>query len=368
VSADPFLRPSYRYIPLPGIVANQRTSTGGRFPSDLNISRTRNLDAPQSPSSDSSDRDTIGAVPAVVPIIRADEPARKYSRDNEDPYRLQGIASHSPGMTPGAANYDDDQARYVANSQANPAQPQQSFFLPGQQHLSQPPASVYQQAEHIQPAQPNPSDYERDHSSYGDWMAPAAIGAGAGAAGAAAYNHYNKDDKSDLQQQAAKEAALVDDGGVSSNEDDKTILQQQAAEEAALVDDGGVEAAPTAAPINNIPSAAENAPVISDRDLTSAPTITPIVDSAPSTVDNTPLTAQTANSGPNATYLSYASSAGPGIAGSSDIAAPQMDGGLGGLEARGAHETGHIFPSVVRHNTDISVSQLHVPGEFPKKE
>jgi hypothetical protein len=349
---------------LVGVVANRRTSTGGRFPSDLNISRTRNLEAPQSPSSDSSDRDTIGAVPAVVPIIRTDEPARKYSRDNEDPYRLQGIASHSPGMTPGAANYDDDQARYMANPQTHSAQPHdQSFFLPGQQHLSQPPASVYQQAQYIQPAQSNPSDYERDHSSYGDWMAPAAIGTGAGAAGAAAYNHYNHDDKSDLQQQAATEAALV-----NSFQDDKPKLQQQAAKEAALVDDGGIEAAPSAAPINNIPSATENAPLTNDRDLTSAPAITSIGDGAPGTVNNAPIATQIAGNGPNATYLSYGSNTGPGIAGSSDIAAPQMDGGLGGLEARGAHETGHIFPSVIRHNTDISVSQLHVPGEFPKKD
>jgi len=40
--------------------------------------------------------------------------------------------------------------------------------------------------------------------------------------------------------------------------------------------------------------------------------------------------------------------------------------GLGGLENKGARSTGHIFPSVVRHNTDMSVSKLHIPGEFPK--
>jgi hypothetical protein len=38
---------------------------------------------------------------------------------------------------------------------------------------------------------------------------------------------------------------------------------------------------------------------------------------------------------------------------------------LGGLEREGAHETGAFFPKVVRHDTDMSVSQLHVPGEFP---
>lgn len=325
----------------------------------MNVNRTRDFDAPQSPSSESSGRETVNAAPAVapavVPIIRTDEPTRKYSRDNEDPYRLQGIASHSPGMTPGATNYDEDQARYMANPQTRSAQPQdQSFFLPGQQHLSQQPASVYQQAEHIQPAQPNHNSYQPDQSSYSNWVAPAAVGVGAGAAGAAAYNHYNHDDKSDLQRQAATEAALVDDGGV--------------------------EATPSAAPLNNIPNTMESAPFGAPRDAQSAPVITPVGNTATSapivapvgngttgTADNKSVAPQVTRNDPNTTYLSYASNTASGIAGSSDISAPKLDGGLGGLEARGAHETGHIFPKVIRHDTDISVSQLHVPGEFPKK-
>ena len=40
---------------------------------------------------------------------------------------------------------------------------------------------------------------------------------------------------------------------------------------------------------------------------------------------------------------------------------------LGGLESEGAHETGTIFPKVVRHDTNMSISQLHVPGKFPKQ-
>lgn len=40
---------------------------------------------------------------------------------------------------------------------------------------------------------------------------------------------------------------------------------------------------------------------------------------------------------------------------------------LGGLEREGAHETGAIFPKVIRHNTDMSISNLHVPGKFPKQ-
>jgi hypothetical protein len=344
------------------------TSTGGRFPSDLNISRTRDFDAPQSPSSESSDRDTINAVPAVVPIIQTNEPARKYSRDDEDPYRLKGIASHSPGMTPAATTaYDDDQARYMANPQPYAGQQavqDQSFFLPGQQHLNQPPASAYQQQpiqqQPIQQQQPaqrtfdGPNAYERNQSSYGDWMAPAAIGAGAGIAGTAAYNHYKQDDNPTS----------------NNNEPD---LQQQAAQEAAQIDDSGHEANSAAAPINTFPvapistfpAAANDAPT---REIAAPPALSTPTYTTPSTATNPSVDTQVAGNGPNGTYLSYNSPTGSGLAGTSDTPVSPMAGGLGGLESRGAHETGHIFPSVVRHNTDISVSQLHVPGEFPKRE
>lgn len=180
-------------------------------------------------------------------------------------------------------------------------------------------------------------------------MAPAALGAGAGVAGAAAYNHHNNGNEQKLQEQAAREAELVDDGGAqagTSRYEPNTLepsLEQQAAKEAELVDDGGADLA-------------------GNRGLATAPT-----NSTPGTVDNAPLAAQPAANGPNSTFLSYPSTAGSGVAGSSDLSAAPLDGALGGLESRGAHETGHIFPSVVRHNTDISVSQLHVPGSFPKR-
>lgn len=271
-------------------------------------------------------------------------------------------------MTPAAvATYDDDQVRYMANQQPYSAQPQhqpaqdQSFFQPGQQHLSQQPASAYQQAQPSQPTQPaqqtfdSPSNYGRDQSSSGDWIAPAAIGAGAGVAGTAAYNHYNnRDDQPDLQQQSARESAAVDDGAMQQQAAKESALvddgglQQQAAKESALVDDGGFNPTPVAAPIPN------------SRDIAAANTTTP----APVS----PITTQLPSTNANATFLSYPSNTGTGLAGSSDIPVSPTDGGLGGLESRGAHETGHIFPSVVRHNTDMSVSQLHVPGEFPKKE
>ena len=41
-------------------------------------------------------------------------------------------------------------------------------------------------------------------------------------------------------------------------------------------------------------------------------------------------------------------------------------GELGGLESEGARETGAVFP-MIRHDTNMSISQLHVPGKFPKQ-
>jgi hypothetical protein len=281
-----------------------------------------------------------------VPIVNREETTRNYSRDNEDPYRLKGIASHSPGMTPGPATttYDEDQARYMAplqthaaRSQQQPAQ-DQSFSLPGQEHLSQTPASAYQQTQPAQPFLDSPSAFQRNQSSYGDWMAPAVVGAGAGIAGTAAYNHYNRDGESELQQQAATEAALIDDSGRQVNPSDSSI------------------------------TTTNDAPIINDRNIAQPP-LSPTADTANPPALATPIDTRFGRGGNTGTYLSYPirTNTSTDPVASSDTPVSPREGGLGGLEARGAHETGHIFPKVVRHDTDISVSQLHVPGEFPKK-
>lgn len=46
---------------------------------------------------------------------------------------------------------------------------------------------------------------------------------------------------------------------------------------------------------------------------------------------------------------------------------PVQEDVLGGLEREGAHETG-TFPRIVKHDTSLSVSRLHVPGTYPKQE
>ena len=66
------------------------------------------------------------------------------------------------------------------------------------------------------------------------------------------------------------------------------------------------------------------------------------------------------------------SRAGNGDFGNKDMPPPAMTStlgneSLGGLESEGAHETGAVFPAVVRHDTEMSVSQLHVPGDYPNQ-
>ena len=181
-------------------------STGGRFPSDLNIPRT--FGATRTLSSDSSDdRDTLnaGAVAVAAPVLTSRH--AEYSRGDENPYSLKGIASDSPTVAGpvspvSPASYDEDQARYMthpAQHQSQQTAPvDRSMFLPGQQELAQQPVSAYQQPAPIyqQPAAIHPPE-----NRHADWVAPAAVGAGAGVAGTAAYNYYNGDREPEMQEQ-----------------------------------------------------------------------------------------------------------------------------------------------------------------------
>lgn len=348
MSAAPFLR--ILSFVIHGVLTSF-ASVGGRFPSDLNLSSGNA--ALQSPSSESSDHNTIQATGAYFGTQGTD-----HGRSDEDPYRLRGIASHSPEKVttpataaaataaPKTASYDDDQERYMASqpqayqSQVPPQEPVQNkaFYLPGQQ-----PATTYQQAQPVQaPAQQSfepaqargldsadssalPRDPDPRHSSYGNWMAPAALGAGAGVAGTAAYNHMNNKED-DIQQQQQQQQPLQPETGVAGSR--------------------GLEDSLPAAPAPTTTSSTNN--------------IIPIPAYNNADMPNEQIT-NTASAGP--TTLNY------GPAPTTAAAATTTDKGttLGGQEAAGAHETGHIFPSVVRHDTDISVSQLHVPGSFPKR-
>lgn len=158
-----------------------------------------------------------------------------------------------------------------------------------------------------EPAQTSSGLARQGSSSYRDWMAPAAVGvAGAGAAGMgyAAYQHRDDEDVT----------------AEPSNEDRE-------------------QTTPAAMENREAPETYQPSGFAAATSDNPADTDDPSAFSTSNPVDSTPEPAT-------------------GTEGETSD--------LGGLEREGAHETGRIFPTILRHDTDISVSQLHVPGKFPR--
>ncbi|GAB7352181.1 hypothetical protein MBLNU459_g2660t3 [Dothideomycetes sp. NU459] len=349
----------------------QRPLPGGRFPSDINIQRS--INAPLSPSSESPsepDHDTIAAATAMPGTTF---PAEQDNQHETDPYRLDGIAAGAvAGAGTGAVAADiGDRAQKeaiakaadpntVTEGYAQPAREQydlnpvdrfdpthdqhqptatQTFALPLQSEAPvsqvQPePVSPLAQPSNFSPAQPS-----RQHTNYGEWMAPAAAGVGAGVIGSEAYRHHN-----------AQKPTLAEDTEPTGDRN---------------VNPTTGSPVPVMTTTNTIPHSSsmhlpvtEPIPTPSEgygRSLSSAEAVpTPAAEMLPTS--NTGATHAGAfqdNSGISGAVSSNPSTVEYGI------------NGLGGLERQGAHETGVLFPKVIRHDTDMSVSQLHVPGEFP---
>ncbi|KAH0382010.1 hypothetical protein KCU92_g6647, partial [Aureobasidium melanogenum] len=313
----------------------QRPVPGGRFPSDLQIPRT--IAASPDSDSDEADHSTVPGVTAL-PACTVVEPARY-----DDPYRLQGVATHEQqpaftSATPGsvaharetlpirqeASTPESYQPNPVDNfnttsvPQNNMVQPTQTFVLPVQHaapaHQPQPdvPISPVEQPQSLAPQAAKPM---RQNTNYSDWMAPAAVGVGAGVLGTEAYRHQQNKNLSSTNP---------------ISEEQQTPYEDER-----------------------------------PRDLTGGHPTMPTTNDAATTNPS----AFAANNGiSGATYTSTAplpvmipSSSNHGA----ETPGAQSTDGLGGLESEGAHETGNFFPKVVRHDTDMSVSKLHVPGEFP---
>lgn len=301
--------------------------------------------------SDEADHSTIPGVTAL-PGVAVVEPARY-----DDPYRLQGVATHEQqpaftSATPGsvaharetlplrqeASTPESYQPNPVDNfnttsaPQNNMVQPTQTFVLPVQHaapaHQLQPdvPVSPIEQPQSLAPAAAKPM---RQNTNYSDWMAPAAAGVGAGVLGTEAYHHQQNKDLSSTTPSVEQQQTPYED------ERPRDLT-------------GGQTTMPTsneAATTN--PSASANNNGISGATYTGTAPF-PVLIPNSSNVPQSP------------EFVCYTES----TYGAETPGAQSTDG-LGGLESEGAHETGNIFPKVVRHDTDMSVSKLHVPGEFP---
>lgn len=298
-----------------------RPSPGGRFPSDLQVNRSLQARGPSSGSSSEVGLDlaTAAGGPQMAhasypnayddrtPYDAAYGPGNpyEYHPDNQ-PQQLQQQTSYfanNPPATPG---------QNAANS-APAVQP-----VPYQPYQPSAPAQAFPPQQQPQHQYPSFTQGQRHASNYGDWMTPAAAGAGglaAGAVGAEALHRHNQDkeqvDEANAASQHENPALVAGAVPVSRSGDG---LQDESHEAFSGV----------------------AAPVIVSTEGQAAPAETREL--------------------PQAT---------PALAAAEE--GKQIGAANGEVSVGQAQAQAQVAPGVKRQGTDFSVSDLHVPGEYPKQ-
>jgi len=304
-------------------VRPSRPSPGGRFPSDLMVNR--NLQAPLSPSSGSSEvgndlntmagglpQEAYPVYPTQTPAYQHIEPAQPVQYAQPIPQQPQPDFVNSYPYT--QQSYDPMTANgssYVSESQPYPAQqaPTGSFNQP------------FGNGEPI---------HRRDSNTYGNWMAPAAGGAATGALAAEAYRRKQlaqqhmqaQQQHSDEQSKAMRFADVTPVQELPERHPDHIRPDQ--------IDDTGYVAQP-------------------------APIIAPVFDSQAQPQTNGPETPSTTSS-----FL------GESEVGAAPAFGQTVNGGPVPVDLVDTADS-MVHPGMIkRMDTDISVSDLHVPGEYPR--
>lgn len=292
----------------------QRPSPGGRFPSDLQVDR--HLQAPLSPSSGSSDVDHD--LTTAAGGLQSGYMGNTENSELAHPQPLHQQQALS------AAQYDGRNETSATGGVVNPYElsPQTPTQTPYSTSSNAPPAAhqPVQPQSYSQPqysAPPSQPAVQRHESNYGDWMGPAGGGVAAGALGATAYRNYQ--DRSQEQDEPHEQTPLAE-APAAPVIPPKVPVTEEAPASSSLPFE------PTPAPVW-APSANPSAGT-----ETTISTIATAVPSEPAT---------------SKSFLEPAEAAAPAAASASNMNGPQA-------------------PGILRNNTDISVSDLHVPGEYPK--
>lgn len=335
--------------------------------------------------SDSDDRNTIGAAGVLAG-------SAQHEYGGQDPYRLDGVRGSYDGERhatlaqdqPVLQSADRALAAPVVAQSANVPQ-QQAYQEPvyqqqqpavAQQPIAQQQPAVSQQpmaqqqptiAQQGQSAPTSAFDNMRHNSSYGDWMGPAAggavAGAGAGVLGTEAYRRHQRDA---TVPETEGDVSPVSPTEATDPVADAAVVPAEIPSEAATS-----SAAYAAVPVNPTASEELAEPAETRRGspgiigLSDAATPVTSLPSKPSFGDRSNIDGIL--SGTSTPPTTAAAISAPLSAPSAGTAARSEDEGLGGNERVGAHETGELFPRVIRHDTSLSVSALHVPGEFPSR-
>jgi len=266
-----------------------------------------------------------------------------------------------------SADYQHDEpVRSIQQEQQYPAASYVNSYPPTQQQYQAPDSydnhyaaapQAYQtdpRQYEVQPSYTDPTPIERHESNYGNWMAPAAGGA-AGAAGAAlavdAIRRNQMEQQERVQQQELNSQAQL------QNQNQQYSVDQPLATgaigtapavpardpdhhaPASFTDLRGAADQPSAIPVPIVATGHSREPVASHLDNTHTA-------GAPSTT--------------NSSFLDD-SEVGPAFGASGKT----INGGPVPVELVEAAQA-QAHPGMHRTNTDISVSDLHVPGEYPK--
>jgi hypothetical protein len=325
-----------------------RPSPGGRFPSDLNVNR--NLQAPLSPSSGSSeighDLTTAAGGPQqdIHPMYTATSPDYQYNEPTQPAQHQQGypaasyVNSYPPTQQPHqTTNAQTD--HYTSDPQTYQSQPT----------ITNPYAPAPQQFQ-AQPAHADPSTFERHDSTYGGWMAPAAGGAvGGAAAGALAGDVYRRHQ---MEQQERAQQQELNDQAQLQNQEQHFPVQTPPLTEAV----GAAPAVPERDPEHHAPTSFEESGIHPTLIPASVIAAGATREPAHAPVDSAVITPSIANT----TFLNYTEQGAAVTASGKTI-----NGGPVPVELVETADA-HVHPGVHRTNTDISVSDLHVPGEYPR--
>lgn len=352
----------------------RRPEPGGRFPSDMNVQRRglrgstsssssqaqERAQQPQSgqplqqdlstmagglgPQSTTHDYTAVPVVAAAAPVVGAETVRREdrdpYARDDPAAYQQQlppMIASQPP--PPVATQYAGPET--MINNTMPPAQasalpPSQDPFLGGS-------------------SAPAHNTLARHDSNYHDWMAPAGAGVGGaavGAAGALGAEHYwrKKKEEAEVRNAASPGANAVSGIDMADHANSPTASA------------GVLPLPPTSShgpadPAPNSPVEPILAPPVVMGSL-NAPAAASTATGPPSVLsDSTAATELTDSPVTSKFGLVDGVATGPGVGHTAYDTNP--DGTVN------AKQTGRVWP-ILRHNTDVSVSNLHVPGEFPR--
>ncbi|SMY28960.1 unnamed protein product [Zymoseptoria tritici ST99CH_1A5] len=358
----------------------QRPQPGGRFPSDLAL-RTVGTMPPTDGQDDSDDDRDVVPVPSSALSGSAQQ---EYA--GQDPYRLDGVRTSVE--TARNAPYGGESA-YIQQPQTQPPQQpiqqrdvvnttpppvqtqtyalpierqpsisQEQALPPPQQPTTSPIAAAAPQTAPVQtstatplPAAPIAQQEDMPHPNLasGEWEMPivvggaaAAGGVGAGVLGAQGYQRHQEYESAKTVPVTPLEPAEPLNPGIAI-----PILPTSGDEKAGAGMDG-----------------ADGHPIQTTSNT--LPVVYAIPTGGSSQVDDA------SSSLPRSTPAILDDPAGTKPAkmiASSTTSTTKRDSGeeafpLGGNEKEGAHLTGQLFPRVIRHDTSLSVSKLHVPGEF----